>query len=172
MAAAGDLSNFDQVTHSSCRSEASGTESANYQMCGCWECDKSDWNEAVLCFSPNFFVVEVDVHCPTQLHIPWLNRILDEHFSCCSGSPITAGSSTAPQLHLLQLLLPNWICLAAGPRLHLLSCWSSIAYLLQLLLPAFFSLWLCTCISFEAIPFAAREKGFGKDVLTQPAAGH
>ena len=58
------------------------------------------------------FVVEVDVHCPTQLIIPLLNTILDEHFSCCSESPITAGSSTAPQLHLLQLLLPNWICLA------------------------------------------------------------
>ena len=67
------------------------------------------------------------VHCPTQLLIPLLNRILEEHFSCCSGSPITAGSSTAPQLHLLQLLLHNWICLAAGPQLHLLSCWSSIA---------------------------------------------
>jgi len=162
MAAAGDLNNFGQVTHSSCRSEASGTESANYQICGCWECDKSDWNEALLCFSPNFFVVEVDVHCPTQLLIPLLNRTLDEHFSCCSGSPITAGSSTAPQLHLFQLLLHNWICLAAGPQLHLL----------QLLLPDFFSLWSCTCSSFEAIPFAAREKGFGKDVLTQPAAGH
>jgi len=58
--------------------------------------------------------------------IPLLNRILDGDFSCCSGSPVTSGSGAAPQLHLLQLLLPDFsacdyahaVVLRPHPSLH------------------------------------------------------
>ena len=58
--------------------------------------------------------------------IPLLNRILDGDFSCCSGSQVTSGSGAAPQLHLLQLLLPDFsacdhlhaVVLRPHPSLH------------------------------------------------------
>ena len=55
-------------------------------------------------------MVEVDVHFPTQLLMPLLNRILDgdlEALQLLLWIPVTAGSAAAPQLHLLHLLLPS-----------------------------------------------------------------
>ena len=141
-----------KVTHSSCRSEASGTESAKYQMCGCWECNKSDSNEALLRFSSNYFGVDVDVHFPTQLLMPLLNRILDgdlEALQLLLWIPVTAGSAAAPQLHLLHLLLPSWICFSCFCLIVSGSAAAHCLPPLQLLLP------ICVHFSCSPISFAS-----------------